>query len=132
MNHPPEFIVTKWSDCLNKTSEWYATDEATRIADNVLLYQRPNGGWPKNIAMAAVLTELEKQDLAKNKNLTDTTIDNGASFTQLVYLARVTTAKSIERHRAAFERGSIGRVRKFPRGTSTRPPPRRLQTSIAL
>jgi PelA/Pel-15E family pectate lyase len=105
MNHPPEFIVTKWSDCLNKTSEWYATDEATRIADNVLLYQRANGGWPKNIDMAAVLTEVEKQELVKNKSLTDTTIDNGASFTQLVYLARLITAKNIERHRTAFDRG---------------------------
>jgi hypothetical protein len=27
------FKATSWSDCLKQRSEWYATDEATRIAD---------------------------------------------------------------------------------------------------
>jgi PelA/Pel-15E family pectate lyase len=55
--------------------------------------------------MAAVLTEREKVTLAKEKSSIDTTIDNGATFTQLAYLARVITAKNIERHRQSFLQG---------------------------
>ena len=38
---------------------FFKTPEATRIADNVLLYQQTTGGWPKNIYMAAELNKKE-------------------------------------------------------------------------
>ncbi|MBD0371352.1 MAG: pectate lyase [Pyrinomonadaceae bacterium] len=95
----------KWSDILKQKADWYASDEAVRIACNVLLYQRETGGWPKNIDMAKVLTEAERASLVRQKQETDSTIDNGATYTQLVYLARVYTARKIEGHRQAFERG---------------------------
>ena len=95
----------RWNEGLKQRVEWYATDEATRIADNVVLYQRDTGGWPKNIDMATVLTEREKTKLADQKKLTDSTIDNGATFSQLAFLAKVITAKNIERHQAAFFEG---------------------------
>ena len=50
-------LLVAWKDCLEQKPEWYAGNEATRIADNVLLYQRESGGWPKNIDMAVVLCE---------------------------------------------------------------------------
>jgi pectinesterase len=31
--------------------EWYGSEESIRVAENVLLYQRDAGGWPKNIAI---------------------------------------------------------------------------------
>ena len=34
-----------WSQCLVQKPGVYAGDEAVRIADNVLLYQRNTGGW---------------------------------------------------------------------------------------
>lgn len=37
---------------LQQKGEWYCSDEALRIAENVLLYQRNNGGWIKNVDMA--------------------------------------------------------------------------------
>ncbi|HEU0253485.1 MAG TPA: pectate lyase [Pyrinomonadaceae bacterium] len=61
--------------------------EALRIADNMVLYQRSSGGWPKN-------TDMEKPLGA-----------NGATFTQLSYLARVYTAQRQERHRESFLKG---------------------------
>jgi len=76
-----------------------------RIADNLLLYQRDTGGWPKNIEMAHVLTEQEKAALVKEKQEVDSTIDNSATYTQLAYLARVLTAKKLERHKEAFLKG---------------------------
>ncbi|MGH9967097.1 MAG: pectate lyase, partial [Pyrinomonadaceae bacterium] len=105
LKSPPAFKPVSWDDCLKQSPEWYATDEATRIADNVGLYQRSNGGWPKNIDMATVLTEREKTGIARDKSETDTTIDNGATFTQLAFLARVFTAKNLDRHKLAFISG---------------------------
>ena len=95
----------KWQDSLKQQPEWYGSLEAVRIADNLLAYQRNTGGWPKNINMAAVLTEQQKADLVKQKQETDSTIDNRATYTQLAFLARVFTAKKLERHKEAFLRG---------------------------
>ena len=99
----------KWRDALKQKPDWYAGAEALRVADNLLLYQRDVGGWPKNIDMAVPLSEKERAELLKLKSDTGNeaaaTIDNGATFTQLEYLARVYTAQKQERHREAFIKG---------------------------
>ena len=76
-----------------------------RIADNILLYQRSSGGWPKNIDMAKPLGESQRTAILRQKNKNDATIDNGATFTQLTFLARVYTAQQHERHRESFLTG---------------------------
>jgi PelA/Pel-15E family pectate lyase len=101
----PAVQPINWSESLKQSAEWYAGDEAVRIADNVLLYQHDEGGWSKNIDMARVLTERERAELSKLKSETGSNIDNGATYTQLNYLARVYTARKQERHREAFLRG---------------------------
>ena len=99
----------KWRDALKQKPEWYAGAEALRVADNLLLYQRDVGGWPKNVDMAAPLSEGDRAKLLKLKVETgkesSATIDNGSTFTQLEYLARVYTAQKQERHREAFLKG---------------------------
>lgn len=102
---PPVFRLVSWSNVLKQSKLWYAVDEATRIANQVILYQRENGGWAKNVDMAAMLTHGERDKLARERSETDTTIDNSATTTQLEYLAKVITAKNIEQHRVAFFRG---------------------------
>jgi PelA/Pel-15E family pectate lyase len=94
-----------WNDVLDQKPLWYPVDEATRIANQVVLYQRDNGGWEKNVDMAAMLTQAERERLLREKSSTDTTIDNGATVTQLRYLAKVVTAKNIETHKTAFFKG---------------------------
>jgi PelA/Pel-15E family pectate lyase len=94
-----------WPAVLKRDAAWYGTAEALRIADNVLLYQRDSGGWPKNIDMAIVLNSSAKASLLKQKAQTDSTIDNGATFTQLRYLARVYGAQPAARHKDAFVKG---------------------------
>lgn len=101
----PDFGLVSWNDVLKQTKLWYAVDEATRIANQVLVYQRDNGGWEKNVDMAAMLTQPERTKLFTEKSKTDTTIDNGATTTQLQYLAKVITAKNIETHKAGFFKG---------------------------
>lgn len=88
-----------------KPDEWYAGAEALRIADNLLLYQRSSGGWPKNIDMAKPLSDSRRTAVLRQKNNSDSTIDNGATFTQLSLLARVYTAQQQERHRESFLKG---------------------------
>ena len=102
---PPDFRLVSWNDVLKQPKLWYAVDEATRIANQVLQYQRDNGGWTKNIDMAAMLTQAEREKLLKEKSDTDTTIDNNATTTQLAYLAKVITAKNIEAHKTGFLKG---------------------------
>ena len=99
----------KWGDALKQKPDWYAGEEAARVADNLLLYQRDVGGWPKNIDMAAPLNEKQRGELLRKKGEVGSesaaTIDNGATHTQLVFLARVYTAGKQERHREAFLKG---------------------------
>lgn len=95
-----------WREVQNNAAEWYATEEAIEIADNVLLYQHKNGGWLKNINMARHLSEKEKEELEEDKSRTiETTIDNGATHTQLRYLAKVYEATGKDKYREAFLRG---------------------------
>ena len=102
---PSAKSTIKWRDALKQKPAWYESEEAMRIADNLLAYQRESGGWPKNIDMATVLTAAERAGIVKEKLATDSTIDNGASYTQLIFLARVYSAKRLERHRESFVQG---------------------------
>jgi PelA/Pel-15E family pectate lyase len=84
--------VVAWDALLTQPAAWYATPEAARIADNLRLYQRVTGGWPKNVAMTAVLTPADRARVAAEKPGTDSTIDNGATTTEIQTLARVFAA----------------------------------------
>ena len=96
-----------WKSCLGQKPAWYATAEALRIADNVLLYQRNDGGWPKNIDMASVLDEKAVAKLRTQKGSRDSTIDNGATHTQMRYLAKVNAATRADRFEQSFLRAMV-------------------------
>ena len=100
-----EAAPINWHDALKQPREWYKSPEAARIADNLIAYQRQSGGWPKNIDMATVLSEGQRADIAKGKGTADSTIDNGATYTQLIFLARVYTLKQLPLYRESFLRG---------------------------
>ncbi|HYP53834.1 MAG TPA: pectate lyase, partial [Pyrinomonadaceae bacterium] len=102
---PSTSSSVSWRDALKQPAAWYASDEAVRVADNVLLYQHDNGGWSKNIDMARPLDERERAEVLKLKPSTGSNIDNGATYTQLAFLARVYPAARHERHREAFLKG---------------------------
>jgi PelA/Pel-15E family pectate lyase len=96
-----------WRRALSKNEQWYGSKEAQRIADNVLLYQNNNGGWYKNIDMSIEPTPQEKEELRKlSAEDTGTTIDNGATHTQLRYLAKVYKATGKEEYKKAFLKGA--------------------------
>ncbi len=94
-----------WPHCLSQPEKWYATSEASRIAENVLLYQRDTGGWPKNIDMAAPLSDPDRKRLEREKSLEDSTIDNDSTTTQIRFLARVQQADGRKSYSARMLKG---------------------------
>jgi pectinesterase len=84
-----------WGECDDQGSDWWSSAEAMRIAENVLLYQKDIGGWPKNIQMQRMLTREQKSTLiAAKPGNRDCTIDNGAVSLELTYLSKVYAAIS--------------------------------------
>jgi len=79
--------------------------ELVRVGENMLLYHRDLGGWPKNIDMARPLSDAEKDQLRAEKGRNDATLDNGATHSQLRHLAKAYTATKQERFKAAFLKG---------------------------
>ncbi len=86
-----------------ENEDYYKTEEARRIGDQVLLYQRTTGGWPKNINMARPLNDDERDQVLRDKaRCDDSTIDNGATTMQMVFLARLCQATGEARFRDGF------------------------------
>ncbi len=92
---------------LRRTDEaFFATDEARRIGDQVLLWQRETGGWPKNIDMASPMTEEQKAAvLADKSRRDDSTTDNDATNMQMWYLARLYRQTGDAKYRDGFLKG---------------------------
>src|SRR6266404_4495289 len=102
LNPLAEAAPINWRDALKQPREWYGSAEAERIADNLIVYQRESGGWPKNIDMAVVLSEKQRSNIEKEKGSDDSTIDNGATYSQMIFLARVYTARQSPPYRNSF------------------------------
>ena len=96
---------SRWRNILDYPPSFYGSDESIRIADNVLLYQNDNGGWPKNIDMARQLSDAEKAKLQQTHNEPETLIDNGATWSQIRFLALVHAATGEQRFADVALRG---------------------------
>ncbi|HEY2894032.1 MAG TPA: pectate lyase [Pirellulales bacterium] len=83
----------------------YEPTQVRQIADNLLLYQRANGGWPPNIDPLRVLTEEERRELAAERDRQDTSFDNRATYPEVDYLAAAYEQTKDERYRDAAARG---------------------------
>lgn len=89
-----------------KEGPWFSSPEAIAIAENVLLYQRSIGGWPKNIQMQKDLNDTEKKKLLSEKDNTDgITIDNGATAQEMLFLSKMYRQNPDERYQKAFMLG---------------------------
>jgi PelA/Pel-15E family pectate lyase len=88
----------------SRPEEWYKSDEACRVADNLLIYQAANGGWNKNIDMAKTLTQEQIDRIIASKEQ-GTTLDNGATHTQLRYMANMYAATGDAKYYDSFMKG---------------------------
>lgn len=100
------FFRKKWTDvALNMPEKWYGSDESKRIAENVLLYQRNIGGWPKNTAFHAILTDSDKEKVLKEKNVNDAIFDNAATTTEIRFLSNMFMKTGHEAYKEAALKG---------------------------
>ena len=83
----------------------YKPTEITNIADNLLLFQKVNGGWPKNYDFFAILTDKQKDSVAKGKNVLNTTFDNGNTYTQIAALSIAYSATKTEKYKTSAVKG---------------------------
>jgi PelA/Pel-15E family pectate lyase len=83
----------------------YQESEYTKIADNILYFQRNNGGWPKNYDMKAMLTPEQIDDVVKTKSILHTTFDNATTYTHTYYLAQVYTLSKTEKYKVGCLKG---------------------------
>lgn len=91
-----------WSAVATKQADsWYASDEAAAVAENVLLYQRNNGGWMKNIQMHKTLTASEITTIKSQKG-EESCFDNGATTMEMRFLAKMYRNTQNETYKTAF------------------------------
>jgi len=83
----------------------YKPAEISKIADNILLYQKNNGGWPKNYDVFAILTETQKDSLIASKGHLNTTYDNGSTYTHIAALAVAYSVTKTEKYKSAAIKG---------------------------
>jgi PelA/Pel-15E family pectate lyase len=87
-----------WGDYSEKPDDWYHSDEARRIADNILSWQSPLGSWPKNV-------NTKRKPYSGEPNELEGTFDNGATTGELRFLARAFCATGDKRYERAFLKG---------------------------
>ena len=83
----------------------YKPSQVREIVDNVLLYQRDNGGWPKDYDMTAVLTSEQREKVLRTRSNQDSSYDNGNLHSQVEYLARAYSQANEPDWKKACERG---------------------------
>ena len=80
-------------------------DQVREIVSNILLFQRENGGWPKDYDMTAVLSNRQRQLVEATRTDSDTSYDNGNIYSQVEYLAKAYVQSGDSIWREACERG---------------------------
>ena len=83
----------------------YKPTELAAVADNILLYQKNNGGWPKNYDMLAILTPEQKDSLIKDKPVLNTTFDNRGTYSHVQELAKVYYVTKNEKYKKGALKG---------------------------
>ena len=86
------------------TDAWFASDSARRLADVLVSYQTPAGGWSKRIGFTR--PRQPGESFASERSwMWIGTLDNGATTEQLRFLAGALRAHGDSAHRASFLRG---------------------------
>lgn len=99
------------------TPDWFSGPEARRIADNILSFQTPAGGWSKSVDLRLRPRAAGESYAAERNWHYIGTFDNDATTEQLRFLAGAYRGHRDERYRDAFERGLEYVYRaQFPNG----------------
>jgi PelA/Pel-15E family pectate lyase len=102
---PAEPVLT---DTMNKPAEWFASAEGKQLADNIVSWQNPEGGWwkqydPKRPRPADLVRGAPSG--GDDDWESSSTFDNGATYTEVRLLARAYMATHDDKYKQAFARG---------------------------
>jgi len=88
------------------TGAWMRGAEARQLADVMLTYQTPSGGWSKHVDLRQAPRAAGQSFFSENEQWQYiATIDNGATTSQMEFLARLDGVQPAARYRASFVRG---------------------------
>jgi len=90
----------------NPSYQRYRPDQSIHIADNLLLWQNHDGGWPKNIDWLKVLTkdDIDAMPSFKKSEPARSSLDNKNIWVQIDYLAQVRSKTRLQRYDHAINR----------------------------
>ncbi|MEQ9439770.1 MAG: pectate lyase [Cyclobacteriaceae bacterium] len=101
-----DYLGKRWKEVATEMpAEWYGSDQAKSVAENVLMSQKEIGGWEKNKPYHHTFSEAEKEHYINDKAEVGATFDNDATITELRFLAKVYAANKDERYKQAFGKG---------------------------
>lgn len=89
----------------SRPAPWFATDSARRMADVILTYQTPAGGWSKRVAYERPRAPGESWYSGSDGWNYIGTLDNGSTTSQLWFLTRVHGAQPDTTYARAMVRG---------------------------
>ncbi|TAK92963.1 MAG: pectate lyase, partial [Verrucomicrobia bacterium] len=100
---------------------WFAGDEAKQLANAVLSYQTPSGGWSKHIGFSRGPRKPGMQWTSQNEPGQPAhyvaTFDNGSTTEEMIFLANVWRATKRDDCKAAFIKGlNFILAAQFPNG----------------
>jgi PelA/Pel-15E family pectate lyase len=98
--HDSNRVIQCWPD-----QAAYMPSQVRQIANNILLFQRDNGGWPKDYDLLAILTAEQTAAVRATKSRADTSFDNHNIHSQVDYLARAYASAGEDTWREACLRG---------------------------
>lgn len=88
------------------SAQFFQGEKARQIGQQILLWQRGTGGWPKNVDMVTPLTDSLRQEVLSQKTRrNDSTTDNGATSQQITFLAHLYHYTGEKCYQEAFLRG---------------------------
>ncbi|MGB7329457.1 MAG: pectate lyase, partial [Rubripirellula sp.] len=88
---------------LKRDDSWFRSDEAKAIADSVIQYQSPQGGWPKSTELST--PPLTPDDIPLPGGGRANSFDNDATTVPMHFLARMTHRTGNARYRDSFLKG---------------------------
>jgi PelA/Pel-15E family pectate lyase len=101
--HGAELGLRWGSEYLKHQQDWYASAAARAVADSVIQYQSPKGGWPKSTNLAEA--PRTPDDIPPDGRGRANSLDNEATTLPMEFLARVVHATGDTKYRASFIRG---------------------------
>lgn len=100
-----EDAIDHWRNSHRDSYLRHTPEQVVEIADNLLLYQRADGGWVENQDPARILDSAERAHFEEESRKTGGSFDNRNVYTQVEYLAAAYTATRDIRYRDASLKG---------------------------